>query len=117
MTAYDSLENKFARLSHLSGAEAVLHWDTAVMMPSGGAEARAGQLATLAVIQHEFLTAPEMADLLQAAGEEALDDWQRANLRQMRRSCSGAKHARPTTSPCSVGPWPRSWHWPGRPPR
>ena len=85
MTAYDSLENKFARLSHLSGAEAVLHWDTAVMMPSGGAEARAGQLATLAVIQHEFLTAPEMADLLQAAGEEALDDWQRANLRQMRR--------------------------------
>lgn len=85
MRAYDRLEQIFARLSHLRGAEAVLHWDTAVVMPSGGAEARAGQLATLAVVQHELLTAPDMPELLDAAATDELDDWQRANLRQMRR--------------------------------
>lgn len=85
MKAYKRLEQIFARLSHLRGAEAVLHWDRAVVMPAGGAEARAGQLATLAVVQHELLTAPDMPDLLEAAATEDLDDWQHANLRQMRR--------------------------------
>lgn len=85
MKAYKRLEQIFARLSHLRGAEAVLHWDRAVVMPAGGAEARAGQLATLAVVQHELLTAPDIPDLLEAAAAEDLDDWQHANLRQMRR--------------------------------
>ena len=86
MRAYDRLEGVFERLSHLAGAQAVLQWDTAVIMPSGGAEARAGQLATLAVLRHELLTAPEVGECLQAAQEDTLDDWQRANLRQMRRA-------------------------------
>ena len=85
MTAYQRLEARFARLSHLGGAEAVLHWDSAVIMPAGGAEARSEQLAALAVVRHELLTAPDMAELLEAAAAEALDDWQQANLRQMRR--------------------------------
>lgn len=85
MRAYDRLEAMFERLSHLGGAAAVLHWDSAVIMPPGGVDARSGQLATLAVVCHETLTAPEIPDLLATAEDDDLDDWQRANLRQMRR--------------------------------
>src|SRR5437764_10190000 len=62
------------------------------MMPAGGASARAEQLATLRVIAHEALTAPEVGDLLVTAEREsnALDEWQRANLREIGRR---RKHA------------------------
>jgi carboxypeptidase Taq len=58
------------------------------MMPEGGADVRGDQMATLKVIAHEEMTAPAMADLLSAAEDAApaLDDWQRANLREMRRA-------------------------------
>ncbi len=87
MTAYAELESRFRRLSGLAGAEAVLHWDWAVMMPPGGAEARGEQLAVLSGLAHELLTAPDLGGLLdQAEGESGnLDDWQRANLAEMSR--------------------------------
>lgn len=83
---YAQLERVFERLSYLSGATGVLHWDRAVTMPPRGNEARAGQLATLAGLAHEMLTAPRVGELLGSAEEQAgnLDDWQRANLRLMR---------------------------------
>ena len=57
------------------------------MMPPGGAEPRAAQLAELALIRHELLTDARVPDLLDEAEAEvdALDDWQRANLARMRR--------------------------------
>ncbi|MBO0736150.1 MAG: carboxypeptidase M32, partial [Alphaproteobacteria bacterium] len=57
------------------------------MMPQGGAAARAEQLATLRVIAHQQLTAPEIDELLSEAeaGGDALGSWQRGNLREMRR--------------------------------
>lgn len=87
MTAYSDLERRFRRLSALGGALGVLHWDQATMMPAGGADARAEQVAILGVMSHELLTAPELADLLAAAeaGAAGLDPWQAANLREMRR--------------------------------
>ena len=56
-------------------------------MPPGGAEARAEQLAVLGVMRHEGLTEAALVDLLAAAEADggALDSWQRANLREMRR--------------------------------
>ncbi len=56
------------------------------MMPTGGAEPRAAQLAELSLIRHELLASPRMADLLDEAEANgaALDDWQRANLAEMR---------------------------------
>lgn len=65
----------------------MLHWDAAAMMPPGGAAGRAGQIATLRVIAHQLLAAPDSADLLAAAeaGAGSLETWQRANLREMRR--------------------------------
>jgi carboxypeptidase Taq len=87
-SAYDRLKARFARLGHLGDAVGVLDWDLAAMMPEGGGRARAGQLATLRSIGHDMLTAPEVGDWLDAAERDeaaTLGDWDRANLRAMRR--------------------------------
>ena len=93
MIAYRQLEARFRRIRAIEQAIAMLHWDAAAIMPVGGARARAEQLATLRVIAHEELTAPELDDLVvEAEGESnALDTWQRANLREIGRR---RKHAR-----------------------
>ncbi len=85
MPAYATLEELFARLSHIEQAQGMLHWDMATMMPSGGAASRARQLATLKAVHHQMLTDGKVKDLLDAATAEPLDDWQGANLREMRR--------------------------------
>ena len=85
--AYAELERRFHRWTALKDGRAVLDWDTAVMMPDGGAEARAEQIAALDVVCHGILADPAMSDLLDSAdGVKAeLDPWQQANLREMRR--------------------------------
>lgn len=86
-TAYRSLEERFRRIRALGDAEAILHWDMATMMPKGGAAGRADQLAALKSIRHAQLTSNDTVDLLADAESDAsLDDWQRANLREMRRT-------------------------------
>ena len=87
MSAYATLEARFRRLGLLGGAAGILHWDWATMMPPGGAEPRAAQLAELALIRHELLTDARVRDLLEEAeaDADALTDWQRANLARMRR--------------------------------
>ncbi|WP_189045696.1 carboxypeptidase M32 [Aliidongia dinghuensis] len=86
MTPYQQLETRFARRGTLQEALAVLGWDHSAMMPSGGAGARAEQVSTLEVMAHEILTAAELPDLFVAAeGQNELDPWQRANLKEMRR--------------------------------
>lgn len=91
LSAYRSLEARFHRLNALRGALSVLHWDMSAMMPPGGMPARGEQLAALRLVCHELLTAPELGDLLEAAeGEDGLDPWRRANLREMRREWAHA---------------------------
>jgi carboxypeptidase Taq len=87
MSAYQNLEARFRRIGVLGGVEQVLHWDRAVMMPPGGASARSDQLAELSLLEHDLMTAAEMADLLGEAAETAgdLSPWQRANLEEMQR--------------------------------
>jgi carboxypeptidase Taq len=86
--AYAALETRFRRLHAVREATGMLHWDMSVMMPPGGAESRAEQLAVLQVIGHGMATAPELADELESAQAVAsdLDPWQRANLGEMRRA-------------------------------
>ncbi len=90
--AYSALEQRFARMSAVGGAIAILGWDHATMMPEGSAEVRARQLSTLSVIRHEIMTAPDMADLLAAAEANVgeLNFWQSANLREMRHAWTHA---------------------------
>ena len=85
MTAYDKLEALFTRLIRLDQALGFLSWDTAAMMPPGGAASRAEQTATLKALHHQLLTAPEVGPWLEEAAGLPLDAWQAANLREMRR--------------------------------
>ena len=85
-SAYAELEDRYRRVALLGESIGMLSWDQSVMMPEGGAVARSDQIAALAVIRHSMMTDPAMPDLLDGAeAEGGLDEWQLANLREMRR--------------------------------
>src|SRR3990167_7901201 len=85
-TAYRKLERRARRVMVLGQVEGVMHWDMATMMPRGGAEARAEQLAVLKAQRHALLTHSATVELLDAAeAEDGLDPWQPANVRELRR--------------------------------
>jgi carboxypeptidase Taq len=60
-------------------------WDRAAMMPPKGNEARAAAQAELEAHIHRLITDARQKDLIDAAEGEALDDVERANLREIRR--------------------------------
>ncbi len=84
---YAQLEQEFKRLHAFRGALALLRWDAAVMMPRGSSDVRGEQLAALETEHHAMLTAPRITRLLDRAqaNTQGLEDWQVANLREMRR--------------------------------
>ena len=84
--SYARLRERFETKGNIDNARAVLSWDDAVVMPSGGGHARAECLATLATISHEFVSSEETGELIEAASQEPLDKWDTANLRHIQRS-------------------------------
>ncbi len=88
--SYRKLEERFRRIIAVDEAADMLYWDQ-VTMPEGGQSARAEQLAALSVLSHELVTSPQTGQWLAEVDEGALDSWQAANLREMRR-----KHAHAT---------------------
>src|SRR5579859_968859 len=60
----DELKNQLAVISDLRSASAVLGWDQATYMPTGGGEARGRQLATLERLAHEKFTHPTIGRML-----------------------------------------------------
>jgi carboxypeptidase Taq len=87
LTPYEQLEQEFRRLHAFRGTLAVLRWDAAVTMPRGSADIRGEQLAAVETECHAALTSPRLTRLLERAeaASGSLRDWQRANLREMRR--------------------------------
>ncbi len=87
LSPYEQLEQEFRRLHAFRGALSLLRWDAAVMMPRGSADVRGEQLAALETEHHALLTTPKVARLIERAEAAAsqLEDWPRANLREMRR--------------------------------
>jgi carboxypeptidase Taq len=63
-TPLDELKARLLEANDLGAAAAVLHWDQATYMPSGGAEARGRQMATLGRLAHEKFTDPAVGRLL-----------------------------------------------------
>ena len=59
------LKERLSRLSDLGRIGRVLGWDQQVMMPPGGAAARAEQIGTLGRILHEALIDDEVGRLLE----------------------------------------------------
>jgi len=86
MTAYSELSAHFGRVSALSNALGILHWDNAAVMPKGAAETRADSVALLDVLRHGMATDPRVADWLEAAAnDDGLGPWEKANLREIGR--------------------------------
>ena len=84
-SAFEKLAELGRKLEAIEHAQSMLGVDEAVMMPSGGGEKRAESMSILAGMYHEMATAPEIADWLQAAGEEPLDEMQQAAIREQQR--------------------------------
>jgi carboxypeptidase Taq len=79
------LEDLGRKLEALAHARAMLGVDEAVQMPVGGGEKRAEAMAMLAGLYHDFATAPEIADWIEAAANEDLDATGKAAVREFKR--------------------------------
>lgn len=90
MSAYRQLTGAFSTISYFEHAAVILQWDQEVMMPKGGAGARAKALAEMAALLHRQTCDPQLRDWLVDAESEMLTDDQRANLREMRRVIDNA---------------------------
>lgn len=85
MNNYEKLEARFRQHSRLKELRAISQWDEAVVMPTGGGEARANALAELSSILQNLLCASEVGDWIGAAESESLSPWQKANLTEIKR--------------------------------
>lgn len=83
--SYAKIEELGRKLEALDHAQAMLGVDEAVQMPVGGGEKRAEALAVLAGLYHELAAAPEIADWIDKAENENLDDTRNASLREFKR--------------------------------
>jgi carboxypeptidase Taq len=96
-SAYKRLEERFRKMARLSDAQAILLWDEAVMMPSGSSRWRNESAAELATVIRDLLRAPEASEDIVKADGEPLSEWEKANLREMKR-----QHAWATTVPSEL---------------
>jgi carboxypeptidase Taq len=88
-SAYERLAARFRLIATIGECASMLGWDASAVMPPGGAAARGDQLAALAVLRHQHLVAPDVAEDLAAA--EPADPWQAADLRLMRHAYARAR--------------------------
>lgn len=88
--AYAELIRRSKEYSLLGSCANVLGWDERTYMPRKGSAYRAEQMALLARMTHELLTAPEIGRLLAAVEGSALvgekDSVQAVNVREIRRT-------------------------------
>ncbi|WP_374434869.1 carboxypeptidase M32 [Inhella sp.] len=86
MNAYADLVRRHQRMHRLGHLQSIASWDQQSFMPPKGNEARAAALAEMGGLLHELATAPELKSLLEEAEGEGLGDFERASLREMKRS-------------------------------
>lgn len=80
MNAYQQLEQHFKKYYDFENLAAMVSWDEATMMPSGGGKARAEALATLSAVQHNWLIDKNVGNLINYSKELELTPWQQRNL-------------------------------------
>ena len=83
--AYEQLTDHLKKVADLAHVYSISSWDEAAMMPEGGGAARGQAMATLGVVIHEMQSSEKIADWLDACSNLDLDDWQAANVREIRR--------------------------------
>jgi carboxypeptidase Taq len=82
-STFDELRTKLGEIHYLGRAKALFDWDERTMMPPGGADGRADQVAALVGVQHERLASDELGRLLEEVepfGEELHYDSDEASL-------------------------------------
>jgi carboxypeptidase Taq len=82
---YPQLASTWKRLHHFSHLQSLASWDRMSMMPSAGNAARANAMAEMDGLLHGIRTDPQLKTQLAAAEQEPLDQFERANLREIRR--------------------------------
>ncbi len=87
MRAYEAAAAKFAEIHKLQAVATQLFWDSKTMMPVSASAGRGEQMGALTQVVHEKSTSPDLTGLIADAEQEhnELDDWQRANVREMKR--------------------------------
>ncbi|MDE0897516.1 MAG: carboxypeptidase M32 [Longimicrobiales bacterium] len=87
---YNAFLERMGEVNDLLCAESMLNWDARTMMPSGGGDTRAKQLATLTVMARNHLVADESRRLLDRAEAEtaslSLDSVERTICAQVREA-------------------------------
>jgi carboxypeptidase Taq len=83
--SFEKIDQLCRKLEALEHSLAILGADEATHMAVGGGEKRAEAMSALAGMHHARATAPEIADWLAAAEQEALNEEQQAALREFRR--------------------------------
>lgn len=88
--AYERLIRRAREWGTLASCAGLLGWDERTYMPARGADHRAEQIALLARLTHEQLTAPETGELLAALDHSEVvadpNGERSANVREVRRS-------------------------------
>ena len=88
--AYDTLAATWKRLHHFGHLQAIASWDRSALMPASGNDARANAMAEMDGLLHGIRTDPQLAANIEKSEGEKLDDFQRANLREIRRDWRNA---------------------------
>lgn len=83
MKNYEKLEARFRQINRLNDVRSIIGWDEAVIMPEGASPYRNEALAELGLVIQNLVSGPDVGEWLETA--EATGDWQRANLREMKR--------------------------------
>jgi carboxypeptidase Taq len=83
---YQQLLDRVQQVSYLGDATGILHWDQQVMMPDGGAPARAKQHSALSSLRHDLITDDAIGELLGDLEDADLTDEQQPVVRETRRS-------------------------------
>ncbi|MFM2477462.1 carboxypeptidase M32 [Celerinatantimonas sp. MCCC 1A17872] len=82
---YQKLTDHFKSIYHLQHLQAIVGWDQATQMPTGGNEARSDALSELAITIHQAYNLSSLEEWFERAEDESLDTTQHQSLREMRR--------------------------------
>jgi len=87
-SSYDLLRESLRSMDVLGSVASILSWDQETMLPRGGAELRAEQMAMMSSLVHERHTDPRVGDWIgecEADAELMKDGGEAANVREIRR--------------------------------
>ncbi|QPJ65997.1 MAG: carboxypeptidase M32 [Candidatus Nitrohelix vancouverensis] len=85
---YEELVSQLTEVSRLGSVMGIMHWDQEVIMPSGAAESRAGQMAALAGVLHEKSSRKELGALAEdlfSAGPDNYSLFEWRNIAEAKR--------------------------------